>query len=198
MSFEQFTREFQTFYQFLFEECQNSTKARKDIVGAEFELFRKDKINSYPNIRTANADEIAQFKQESEGYFNADQYLISQKTGELVAIEENKGHYVDKCFFKRAISNCIEVIATHQEKGKEPPYFILSCPTSYSGAAEILKFQEKVLRPEIFKKLLEKFKYFPLCEHGRTSRKKYLVSAESPFILNERLYREQDEFYRRL
>ena len=53
---------------------------------------------------------------EGDGLFDADWYIWYGET--LVAIEEDKGHYLDSCFLERALTGFAKTINSYQKKAK--------------------------------------------------------------------------------
>lgn len=193
--FEEIHSNFEQYYQNLYVECMSSSKAKKDIVGDCYEAWKRRWIRSYPNLDVATPAEVNLIEKKYKGAFRADVYIVNTKTRELLALEEDKGHYVDKCFLKRAISNAVETIAISKAEGYSTPNFILSCPTKYEKVENIVEFSKNYLQPDIYELLKDKFKYFPLCGHGRVSRNSYLKSLENPFVLCKKLCYNQHRFY---
>lgn len=80
-------------------------KALKDVVGKEFEEHRKriweyfgftvKKIKLYP--------------------FNPD-WCVYDKNGNLIIIEEDKGHYLDSCFMERCLCGIAKTILFFKKK----------------------------------------------------------------------------------
>ena len=196
--FKEIRTNFDHYYENLYGECLFSSKAKKDIVGDHYEALKEKWISSYSHLDVTNADEIKDIKNRYKGVFNADIYIVNADTRELLVLEEDKGHYVDKCFLKRAISNAIETITISVMEGFSVPDFVLSCPTRYGEVKNIVDFSRNYLQPEVFNLLEHKFKYFPLCEHGRVNRKSYLKELENPFVLSESLCYNQHDFYANL
>jgi hypothetical protein len=190
---------FQEYYRGCLVECLTTTKAKKDIVGARYEEHRDGVIKSSRHLDIATKEEVKKFKEMYDGNFDADKYIVHEKTRQLLAVEEDKGHYVDKCFLKRAMENALETFATSIEKGFEVPYFILNSPTSYSKYEEVFQRKLKLIHPEYVECFKAKFVYFPLCLHGRVSRTKYLnPGIENPFTLDDNLCYNHDSFYNNL
>ena len=46
--------------------------------------------------------------------------------------------------------------------------------------------------------LKRKFKFFPICEHGRTSRRAYLNDPTMPFVVSQRLVKREAQFFQSL
>ena len=188
---------FNDHYSNCFYKSKNTSKAKKDIVGESYENLRKGWIRNC-GLDIATKEEKENFKNLFGGAYDADQYIVDANTRILLALEEDKGHYVDKCFFKRALINAVEMIAYCLKKEIDIPYFILSCPTRYKDYEsqmtwlldELALFDDKVV--EICK---SKFKFFYHCSHGRTDRKKYLTSNQNPFIIEDNLVQKEKDFF---
>ena len=188
-----YKEELQECYTSIIAESERTGGAKKDIVGRQYEGFRVGCITRHPHLDVATPEESKRFKRELDGKYNADQYIVSRDSRKLLALEEDKGHYVDKCFAKRAVVNAMETIALCVKKGIDVPYFVLSCPTNYDIPA-LLSDLEGVFDERSFAILQDKLKFFPLCEHGRTNRNKYLKDNVMPFLLNDSLIVEEDKF----
>jgi len=174
-------------------EINEGNKAAKDIVGASYESMREDWIRSN-GLDIATSKEVQIFKEKFGNVYNADQYIVDRKTRELLAVEEDKGHYVDKCFYNRAVFNAMQLFAHCDDNNIAAPYFILSCPTKYPAPKDIIKMFRKPLQ-NIFAK---KFKYFHACDHGRTGRNKYLKCDTSPFIIEDKNVEKEKIFLNKL
>ena len=188
-----YKEELQECYTNIMAESERTGGAKKDIVGRQYEDFRVGCITRHTHLDVATPEESKRFKRELDGKYNADQYIVGKDSRELLALEEDKGHYVDKCFAKRAVVNAMETIALCVKKGVDVPYFVLSCPTNYD-IPTLLSDLDGVFNEESFKILQDKLKFFPLCEHGRTNRGKYLKDNVMPFLLSDSLIEQEDQF----
>jgi hypothetical protein len=94
------------------------TKALKDVIGKEYEQHRK-RLWEFMGYTVDKKRNNAAFDVDWSIYYR----------GNLVALEEDKGHYVDKCFFERCIHG---FIGTINNKGCESPKLILSAFTMYN------------------------------------------------------------------
>lgn len=195
MSDDKLTSEFKTLFEDIFYTPTylrwriNKEKAAKDIVGEQYELFRKE---FYKNF----GFQIGKGKRIFGASYNAD--VVVQKGNKILILEEAKAAYVDLCFLKRAISNAAEIFFTCLKANIDAPYFVISSSTKY------LKFDEKceeifpLYREEIEKLLREKFVYLPLCENDRITKKKYFTAPESCFNLSDKLIQNQNTFVKRI
>ena len=179
------------------DEISLTGKAPKDVVGQSYEQFREEIITQFPDLDVATAEERKEFDLLFGGNYKADHYIVCRKTRRVIALEEDKGHYVDKCFAKRALFNAAEVFHHCITQGVEAPYFILSCPTDHDIRA-LLGDKEGFFNDEIYALLVERFKFFSLCSHGRTSRNLYLKSSVMPFDLDEVRIQKEVDFFQEL
>ena len=180
-------------YQEIIDRCDNTTKAKKDIVGEEYECFRKELIKSL-GFRIGTKTDILYLSNNS---FNPDQIILSP-SGKLLALEEDKAHYVDKCFLSRAIINCARVVQKCLDSKIEVPYFILSCPTSYSKFEDEFSEGTRLFRHEIAREMKKKFKYFSFCGHDRVTKSKYLKEGVQPFVHDPQLIQREINFWNSL
>ena len=159
-------------------------KAPKDIVGKNYEDFRKDFWESH-------GFEVSQQK-KLFGIFDVD--TLVYKNGELVAIEEDKGHYVDSPMLLRALINMGQVVKHCIENDLPVPHLILSCPTTYSKWKSKRDFLLTIVDEKIKPILKEKFIYLSICQHGRVDNSRYFLSEENCFELNDELIENQNNF----
>tara|TARA_R110002020_G_scaffold595_3_gene3043 strand:+ start:1769 stop:2353 length:585 start_codon:yes stop_codon:yes gene_type:complete len=166
-------------------------KALKDIVGAEFEAHTG---------RVAEIFGLKPRKYKVQDCFNAD-HILHNTQGKVVAIEEDKGHYVDACFFKRAVLSFAEVALSYNERGEECPYLILSSVTRFKGYEEKFESHLRLLDKDIRKILREKMRYFYLVDHDRYKRSDWFPNSSSPLDGGKNLdanIEELMQFYRSL
>ena len=176
--------------------CQGQKKAKKDVVGKGYEEYLKKELEiEYPHLRVATSEEESEIKKIFKGY-DGDLYILDQQ-GELLAIIEAKGHYLDTPMLKRCLFNAMETMQTALNKGLYVPDFILSCPTNYSRVDEIID-DMKYVRPEVLLVLREKFKFLSLCEHGRIPPSVWLKTPENPLKMSRALWDDQRSYYSNL
>lgn len=101
-------------------------KALKDIVGKAYENHRK-RVWEYFGFQVT--------KDKYDSLFDVD-WAITYKN-KLVALEEDKGHYLDSCFLERALTGFAKTINNYQKKSIIVPKLIIHSFTTYK------KFQEK-------------------------------------------------------
>lgn len=182
---------FDTFYNTVYFRWRISPekKAAKDIVGEEYEKIRSDWYKSKGFV-------LGNKKNVFGSGVNTD--LVVMKDGVIKICEEEKGHYVDGTFLKRALIDAATIFNKCLDENIDPPYFILSCSTkmkNYNKTFDsvIVLFDEKL------KKILkEKFIYIPLCDHGRVSRDKYFKSEKNSFTLSPKQIELQEEIINKI
>jgi hypothetical protein len=167
----------------------NKEKSGKDIVGHQYELFRKQ---YYIDMGFT----LGKGRKIFGTTYNSD--LVVKKGNIIVAIEEDKASYVDSCFLGRAIQNAAEVFDMCLSKNIHIPYFIVSSSTKYSKYDEICEKRFRLYREDLQKLLKEKFIYLPLCEHDRVPQKMYFIGDEMCFTLSDKLIHFQNEFVKNL
>ena len=165
---------FSDFYQNTYFRKTCEDKAFKDIVGEEYEKYRKDLWS------------LAGFKAESGKVadYNVD-LIVYDSAGNVKVIEEDKGHYVDLCFLKRFFSNAAEIINHFIAESKEVPYIVLSSPTTYRLYEENKEKIISLYRYDIQQVLRDKVKYLSICEHDRVRKTNYYQNKNSCFVLSE-------------
>ena len=164
----------------------NEEKAGKDIVGEEFEKKRRKFYQSF-GFKTSK---------QKIGSYNPD-IVITNKKGEIIVIEEDKGHYTDSCFLDRLMMNAARVFSEYIEKGTQQddiPYFVLSCMTRFNGYENKYEINKKLFSMEIQDVMENKLIYFPYCDHDRVSAKKYFKNNISCFELSDNLLKKQIKF----
>jgi len=108
---------------------RNVDKAPKDVVGKAFEAHRQRVWKHFGFDVT---------KDRHEAQFDVDWAI--EYNGNLIALEEDKGHYADSCMHIRAFSEFAKTINNYNKKNKDIPLLILSSFTRYSKHTE--KFEE--------------------------------------------------------
>lgn len=154
--------------------------ATKDANGMIYEAYRKKYL-------------------ESEGFtvIKFDDYPLDKFiffNDKLVAFEEDKGSYLDSCFFDRALIGFAKQIKDLDSV----PYLIISCPTTYSLYEEKIEEMFELLHPDLVNKMKGKIKYFPFCLHDRVNQKKFCITEDCGFILNDDLLNKEKEFLENL
>ena len=165
-------------------------KAGKDIVGEEYETMRK----KYWNNLNLSA------KSENIGGYDAD-LVVRDKNNTIIAIEEDKAHYVDSCFLDRFMMNAARVFKHYMDKNKtndEIPPIILSCMTTYKRFDEKFKANKSLFSPRIQQLMDEKVKYLPMCENDRIRAAKYFKTSKFNFDISEELIQKQKDFIQEL
>jgi|TARA_Y100000310_G_scaffold332269_1_gene407535 hypothetical protein len=162
----------------------DNVKAAKDIVGENYEDFRKE-------YWEACGFEV---KQQIMLYGIFDVDTLIYKNGELVAIEEDKGHYCDSSMFTRALINMIQIVKHCVENNKPVPHLILSSSTTYNLWKDKRDLLLTIVDEKYIEMVKERFIYLPLCEHSRVSAPKYFQSLDNCFELNDELIDNQNKF----
>tara|TARA_R110000822_G_scaffold300307_1_gene423645 strand:- start:856 stop:1497 length:642 start_codon:yes stop_codon:yes gene_type:complete len=173
---------------------RDNSKAAKDVVGASFEACRGEWIRSFDKLDTASPSEKREFDKLYGSYYEADQYIVCKSTRRIIAVEEDKGHYVDKPFAKRALFNAAELMHHCIKSEIDLPFFVLSCPTNYD-ITSLLGSKSGFFNKAIYKALVDKFRFFPTCQHGRVAKRRYLVDREMPFEMDDDLVLKETKFF---
>ena len=182
------------FYNPVYQEWRvDQLRAGKDVVGHYYESFRTKIYESVDGLRVLGRAE----KKELFPFYDAD-IVVVNSDNEVVVIEEDKAHYVDKCFLKRAVGNFAELVLNLTDKGIEVPYLVLSSSTTYSGFERVMNEFGRVFNPEIMDVVREKMVYSRVCEHDRVPAKHYFANSESSFTLSDELVENEVEFINKL
>lgn len=167
----------------------NNEKAAKDIVGEEYESFRK-------NFWLSQGFELGERTNVLDSGVKTDLVII--KDGEIIAVEEDKGSYVDGTFLSRAISDCVKIFGKCLKDNKPVPYFILSCPTKMKNFESTFESGIEYFRTDIQDLLRKNFIYFPLCENSRVNRGKYFKTPYNHYNLCENNLNKEKEFIEKI
>jgi hypothetical protein len=126
----------------------------KDVVGFEFEYFGYivDKKKNY-----------AEFNVDWSIYYN----------GNLVGIEEDKGHYVDSCFLDRSLTSYAKTINIYLKNGIKCPKFILHSFTKYKLYTNKCENFYNILQDDIKEQMLNNMIYTTVTLTDRISRNKW-------------------------
>lgn len=183
-------RMFNNFYTNVYRRWRlNNEKAAKDIVGEEYESFRR-------NFYSGKGFDLGEKTDVFNSGVNTDLVIILN--GNIVAIEEAKGSYVDGTFLSRAIADCVKIFGKCLKDNKPIPFFVLSSPTKMKNFEESFGSNIEYCRKDIQDLLREKFIYLPLCDHGRVRQKKYYKSVDNHYILSEECLNKQEEFIKKM
>jgi hypothetical protein len=160
----------------------------KDIVGKNFEEFNKLLYRSFGLSVLKKSRKILNTE------FNPD-VVIVENTDDIIIVEEDKGHYLDSTFFKRAMVNAGEIIFECIENNVTVPYIIISCPTTYKKYDIIFNKQIRIFNNNIGEIMRERLIYHPLCLHDRVKANKYFKEeGVSPFKLDKELVEKRINF----
>ena len=173
------------FYQPVYKKWRiDKKKAGKDIVGEEYENFRREYYKS-------KGFEIGNSSRVLGSTVNTD--IVVVKNGSIVIVEEAKGSYVDSTFLTRAMIDAARIFKKCMDENKEPPLFILSCTTKMKNFDKVFGETLLIIDSSIRPVMINNFKYLPLCDNDRLKREKYFKSEENNFVLSEKLIFEQEE-----
>jgi len=134
-------------------------KALKDRVGFEYECHRKRVYEHFG---------FSAVKEQADNNFKADWYIYKNES--LVAIEEDKGHYMDSCFLDRAILSFAKQINICKKNNKDCPFLILSSFTTYRLYQKKMRENFEVLNPDLVDTMKEKLLYSSICKSDRLRR----------------------------
>lgn len=160
-----------------------SGKALKDVVGKAFELHRKRLWEHFGFVVS---------KDKHYAMFNVD-WSITYK-GALIALEEDKGHYLDSCFMERALTGFRKTVNTYIKKEEPIPILIIHSFTKYNKFNEKLEEDMDTIKTEIRNEIQKKLVYTTLVECDRLSKDKwfseelyncYSVNAREELILKD-------------
>ena len=159
-------------------------KALKDVVGLAFENHRKRIWEHFGFKVVKNGD----------GLFDADWYIWHGET--LVAIEEDKGHYLDSCFLERALTGFAKTINSYQKKGKNIPKLIIHSFARYNKFHEKKEEDMETRKESISKEMGEKLIYTTLTKRDRLNKKDWFGSSETAYTNNadQELIKQDIEF----
>lgn len=144
------------------ETMHKTGKALKDIIGLAYETHR-ERIWKHFGFSVS--------KEKHDAMFDVD-WSITYK-GELIAFEEDKGHYVDSCFLERALTGFSKTVNKFIKKKKSLPVLILHSFTRYNKYSEKLEEDMDTRKPEIRDEIQKKLVYTTLVECDRLSKKKW-------------------------
>ena len=168
-------------------------KRLKDVVGAAFETHRKRIWEHYG---------FTVDKNRRDASWNVD-WSITNANGQVVAFEEDKGHYVDSCFLERLLVGAARTVNTYQNNGNDVPHIILHSFTTYARYQERMNEFCNILKPEIVTELRNKLKYTALRHGDRMSKNLWFCQQgdeREPYInhADEELIQSDIEFIQSL
>ena len=145
---------------------ETTGKALKDIVGKVFETHRE-------RVWTHFGFEVS--KDKYGALFDVDWSITWQ--GELIALEEDKGHYMDSCFMERAITGFCKTINAYQKINKPIPVLILHSFTKYNKFVEKLEEDLETRKSEIADEMNNKLVYTTLVERDRIKKEQWFSTT---------------------
>jgi len=134
----------------------------KDVVGFEFEQHRK-RLYEYFGYIVDKKKNYAEFNVDWSIYYN----------GNLVGIEEDKGHYVDSCFLDRSLTSYAKTINIYLKNGIKCPKFILHSFTKYKLYTNKCENFYNILQDDIKEQMLNNMIYTTVTLTDRISRNKW-------------------------
>ena len=134
----------------------------KDVVGFEFEQHRK-RLYEYFGYTVDKKKNYAEFNVDWSIYYN----------GNLVGIEEDKGHYVDSCFLDRSLTSYAKTINIYLKNGIKCPKFILHSFTKYKLYTDKCENFYKILRDDIKEQMLNNMVYTTVTLTDRIKRNQW-------------------------
>ena len=140
------------------------SKRLADVVGKEYEEHRK-RVWTHLGFTVDKKRNGAAFDVDWSIYDN----------GILVAIEEDKGHYVDSCFLERCIHSLIKTI--HTMEHLESPLLILNSFTKYNLYEKKLVESLDAYKEPLVETFKDKFVYSYLNEFDRIKKTSWFKSA---------------------
>ena len=148
-------------------------KALKDIVGEVFETHRN-------RIWTHFGFTVTKDTKTHGALFTVDLAIYHPNAPDdgLVALEEDKGHYLDSCFMERAITGFAKTINLYKKTEKTIPTLIIHSFTTYNLFHTKMEEDLETRREDIAMTLKEKVKYTTLTSRDRIPAKDWFGSGE--------------------
>ena len=129
------------------DEKENGRKSLKDVVGKAFENHRK-------RIWEHFGFEVS--KDRYDALFNVDWSITLN--GNLIAFEEDKGHYLDSCSLERMLSGFAKTVNSYLHKDISTPILIIHSFTLYSKfndkKIEDLETRKSSISHEMYNKIM--------------------------------------------
>lgn len=144
---------------------KKQTKALKDVIGYSYEQHRK-RIWEHLGFTVDKNNNGAAFDVDWSIYYN----------GKLVALEEDKGHYVDSCFLERCVGSFMKTIHRFNKENKECPQLILSSFTKYNIYNEKINEDIETRRDDLCTIFDKKMNYCYLNQNDRFPKNQWFKS----------------------
>lgn len=152
---------------------KKADKALKDVVGNEFEQHRK-RIWKMFGFKVDKNKHKATFKVD---------WTIYDKHNKVIAFEEDKGHYLDDCFAKRAIIDFAKTAQNYIKTHNKCPLLILHSFTRYKKFEKELENIKDILKPKIVEILKKNLIYITLTNHDRIRREWFSNAKDNcPYV----------------
>tara|TARA_Y100000591_G_C21839887_1_gene704929 strand:+ start:1162 stop:1800 length:639 start_codon:yes stop_codon:yes gene_type:complete len=146
---------------------KRSGKAKKDIVGAEFESHRKRVWEHFGFTVETNTSKYG-------GDWNVDCNVFWK--GKLILMEEDKAHYADKCMTDRAILDFINTIKNiwFGDEEKEIPVFLFHSFTKFPDFNHLLNKQIRGLSEDLKNIIVKNIHYTTITSKNRLKDKEWV------------------------
>ena len=154
-------------------EQKKNGKALKDIMGNVFETHRK-RIWEYFGFTVS--------KLRHGALFDVD-WAISHNNV-LIALEEDKGHYLDSCFMERAITGFCKTINKFLNNNIKIPVLIIHSFTRYNKFREKLEEDLDTRKETIKNEINKNLKYCTLTNRDRIPSQKWFGKCENCYTDN--------------
>ncbi|AII16993.1 hypothetical protein JO84_gp344 [Aureococcus anophagefferens virus] len=162
------------------DEIKTTKKSLKDIIGKQYENHRKKLYIEFGDYNIINNKDIDDsYKPE----WNAD-IIVTNKLGNIIALEETKGHYLDKCFLDRSIMNIAITIKKYQINNIRIPIFIIHSYTTYRYYQNQLDKYYSIFTEDIVKIIKDKLIYTTVSCRDRISTENWIKKDKKAYIKN--------------
>ena len=148
-------------------------KALKDIVGKEYEEHRK-RIWEYFGFKVS--------KEKHNALFDVDWSITYND--KLIALEEDKGHYLDSCFLERALTGYSKTVNNYQKNNISVPTLIIHSFARYSKFNEKKEEDLDTRKESIANEIKSKLVYTTLTKRDRLPKGKWFGDSENCYFEN--------------
>ena len=148
-------------------------KALKDIVGKEYEEHRK-RIWEYFGFKVS--------KEKYNALFDVDWSITYND--KLIALEEDKGHYLDSCFLERALTGYSKTVNNYQKNNISVPTLIIHSFARYSKFNEKKEEDLDTRKESIANEIKSKLVYTTLTKRDRLPKGKWFGDSENCYFEN--------------
>ena len=148
-------------------------KALKDVVGKVYESHRERLWKHFG---------FTIQKKKIDTPWGSDWTIL--KGNKVIAIEEDKGHYLDSCFLERTLTGIAKTIISYRKLNREIPCFIISSFGKYSNFESKLDEFCEILNPSIVDAMKSNIKHKYIGEKHRYPVKEWFQQRKYAFIEN--------------